>query len=131
MKRKSGLTQVWAAALLLAASGTAGAQSTSPEDIAKGKRLYMACAACHDIGDTGPARIGPHLKGLLGRTSASVTGFKYSPAMKAKPFVWDEKALDAWLTKPADVVPGNTMPYGGMPNPADRKALIAYLATLK
>lgn len=131
MKNSSG--RAWLAALALLAGSTAAPAQTagSADDVARGKRLFMLCAACHDVKSGGPARIGPHLDGLIGRRSASVAGFQFSPAMQAKPFVWDEKALDAWLVKPADVVPGNTMPFAGMPQAADRKAMIAYIKTLK
>lgn len=134
MKQKSGRAWVIrsAALLLLAVAGAASAQAAGgADDVARGKRLFMLCAACHDVKSGGPARIGPHLDGLFGRTSASVPGFQYSAAMKAKPFVWDEKALDAWLVKPSDVVPGNAMPFAGMPQAADRKAIAAYLKSVK
>jgi cytochrome c len=47
--------------------------------------------------------------------------------MKAQDFVWDEAKLDRWLAGPEDVVPGTAMAFGGLPNPADRKAVIDYL----
>jgi len=122
------------ATLLFALLGTGAALAQPAADAAsvnKGKRLYMRCAACHDTGDTGPARIGPHLKGLVGRPMGSVAGYKYSPAMKAKSLVWDEAQLNAWLTRPTDVVPGTTMAFIGMPDAAERKALIDYLRTVK
>ncbi|RZL37464.1 MAG: c-type cytochrome [Rubrivivax sp.] len=122
------------AAVLLAllATGAASAQpAVDAASIARGKRLFMRCAACHDTGDSGAARIGPHLKGLVGRPMGSVAGYGYSPAMKAQSQVWDEAQLNAWLTRPAAVVPGTTMAFIGMPDAAERKALIDYLRTVK
>lgn len=123
------------AVAMLLASGAARAQTNpAPADtalLAKGKRLYMMCAACHDATATGPARVGPHLSGILGRQAGIVAGYKYSPAMAAKPFVWDEARLDAWLVKPTAVVPGTTMAYMGMANADDRKVMVAFLSSLK
>jgi cytochrome c len=124
----------FAAALLFALldAGTAMAQpAPDAASVAKGKRLFMRCAACHDTADTGAPRIGPHLKGLVGRPMGSVADYKYSPAMKAKSQVWDEAQLNAWLTRPTAVVPGTTMAFIGMPDSAERKALIDYLRTVK
>lgn len=115
------------------AQATPGAKDAAPDaaQLAKGKRLYMMCAACHDTAAGGPARVGPHLSGIVGRQAGSVAGFRYSAAMAAKPFEWDEARLDAWLVKPSAVVPTTSMAYMGMPNPDDRKAMIAFLRSLK
>ena len=40
---------------------------------------------------------------------------------------WDEATLDRWLQRPQAVVPGTTMAFAGIANPADRRALIAYM----
>ena len=47
--------------------------------------------------------------------------------MKAKGGVWDEAALDAYLTAPMKDVPGTRMAFAGVIDAADRKALILYL----
>ena len=120
------------AAVLLLGGGIAMAQTTQEAaDIAKGKRLFMRCAACHEATNTNTPKIGPHLHKLVGRPMAGVEGYKYSEAMKAKKLVWDDKQLDAWLKKTSDVVPGTTMAFAGMPDPEERKALISFLKTLK
>jgi cytochrome c len=120
------------AVLLCGVAGAALAQGAdAAASVAKGKRLYMRCAACHDVSDTGPARVGPHLKGLVGRPAGAVAGYGYSADMKSRSFVWDEAALDAWLTKPSTLVPATSMAFAGMPDAAERKALIAFLRSLK
>ncbi|WP_176590992.1 cytochrome c family protein [Sphingobium sp. EM0848] len=97
-------------------------------DAAKGKAVFARCMACHTV-DPGVNRLGPSLAGVIGRTSGSVPGFAYSPAMKNAKIRWDAKSLDAFLTKPAAQVPGSKMIFAGLPNPADRANLIAYLAS--
>jgi cytochrome c len=47
--------------------------------------------------------------------------------MKKANIRWDAKSLDAFVTKPSALVPGNRMAFAGVPNPVDRANLIAYL----
>ena len=135
MKRNSNRARwLWPALLLLAGSPAVWAQAAGSDaaTLAQGKRLFMRCAACHDATNTGSPKIGPHLQGLVGRQALAVTGYAYSPGMKAKPsLVWDAATIDAWLIKPSDVVPGTTMAFVGMPDARERKALLMYLQSLK
>jgi cytochrome c len=39
--------------------------------------------------------------------------------------------LNSWLTNPSAMVPGTKMAFAGLPNPALRADVIAYLKTLK
>jgi cytochrome c len=50
--------------------------------------------------------------------------------MKRAGLRWDEEALDAFLADPQKAVPGNLMPYSGLPSASERAYLIAYLKTL-
>jgi cytochrome c len=119
-------------ALLFGLAGAAAAQAVpDAAALAKGKRLFMLCASCHDATAGASAKIGPTLYGVVGRAAGSVPGVSYSADMKSKSFVWDEAQLDAWLVKPTAVVPGTSMAYLGMPDASQRKALIAFLSSLK
>ena len=42
---------------------------------------------------------------------------------------WDQPALDAWLTNPQGFIPGNRMPFRGVPDAQARADIIAFLAT--
>lgn len=95
----------------------------------RGRLLYLQCRACHELQPTGAALVGPHLGGIIGRKVAAVEGFGYSAALRAQSFVWDRARLDAWLTAPGKMVPGNAMAFAGIAGEADRAALIAYLET--
>ena len=97
--------------------------------MARGQRLFLRCVACHDAVDSKLVKIGPNLKGVVGRQAGRQAGFNYSKAMAAQNFKWEEAKLHAWLQRPNAVVPGTSMVFEGMPIEADRKALIAYLAT--
>lgn len=119
-------------AAVLAMAGTAYAQDSAPPatlakgDPARGRTVYARCAACHDL-STGANRLGPSLKGIVGRTSGTAPGFVYSQAMKDKAVVWNAATLDAYLAAPARYVPGNRMAYPPMANAQDRADLIAFL----
>jgi cytochrome c2 len=112
-------------ALLLAVSSSPVLAS----DVAKGKKVFNKCRACHNTGKP-KNKVGPHLVGVFGRTSGTVEGFKYSKPMKAAAVVWDENTLDAFLTKPKSFIKGTRMTFVGLKNPADRKSIITYLKSL-
>ena len=91
---------------------------------------FGQCAACHSV-EPGMNGVGPSLAGVVGRKAGSVSGFAYSEANKASGLTWDEKTLDTYLTNPMKMVPGTKMTFAGLPDPAQRKAVIEYLKTLK
>ena len=94
-----------------------------------GQQAFGECAACHSA--DGTPGVGPTLKGIVGRTSASIAGFAYSSALKRAQLQWTAEQLDKYIANPQAAVPGNTMPYAGMDDANERSALIAYLSTLK
>lgn len=103
--------------------------SAAPDNAARGRQLYAQCMACHKIDRSGSSGVGPNLYKVVGRRAGTLPGFAYSPAMKAYGQTWNEALLDAYLTAPARAVPGSRMPYAGMRNPDDRKAVIAYIVS--
>jgi cytochrome c len=110
----------WFLALIFFASLAAA------QDIEHGRTLFEQCAACHAL-DGEKNEPGPHLKNLFGRKVAAVEEFMYSPPMRRKTFEWTPEKLDAFLADPQAIVPGNKMPFAGMPDAQDRKDLIAFL----
>ena len=108
----------------LLAAAAAMAQDTSAQT-----KSFNQCAVCHSVDGTNCT--GPTLKGIIGRISGTVAGFRYSRAMKSAAITWDEAALDRYLSNPQDAVPGNIMPFSGVPDAAQRAELIAYLKTLR
>jgi cytochrome c2 len=47
--------------------------------------------------------------------------------MRASGIVWGAQTLDVYLTDPHKDIPGDKMPFPGLPNKADRDDLISYL----
>jgi cytochrome c2 len=98
-------------------------------DLAKGKKVFNKCRACHNVDKT-KNKVGPHLVGIFGRTSGTVDGFKYSKQMKEAAVVWDQSTLDAFLTKPKSFIKGTKMGFVGLKKAADRENVIAYLKSM-
>lgn len=96
-----------------------------------GEDAFKKCVACHTVDKGGRNGVGPNLHGIVGKSVASVAGFNYSPAMKAKGGVWDAATLDAYLENPRKAVSGTKMAFAGVSDAAERKALIDYLASQK
>jgi cytochrome c len=107
-----------------------GCQIVMAQDIAQGKIKFQECETCHSL-VPGRAGLGPVLQGVVGRKAASVDGFRYSPALKKSRIDWAPENLNQFLANPQALVPGNRMPYSGMPDPVDRANLIAYLMSVQ
>lgn len=91
---------------------------------------FAQCAACHST-EKGQMGVGPSLAGVYGTKSGEIPGYAFSDAMKAANLTWDDATLDKYLAAPMKVVPGTKMTFAGLSDPADRKAVIEYLKTLK
>lgn len=99
-------------------------------DAAAGEKVFNQCKACHEV-EKGVNKVGPTLKGVVGRKAASVPDYKYSPGMTKKGeegVVWDEATLTAYLPNPKAFVPGTKMAFAGLKKPDDVANIIAYLA---
>jgi cytochrome c len=112
----------------LLGAGVCAGMPAFAADANHGKQLFTACAACHT---ERPDSLGPSLKGIVGRKSASLEDFRYSNAMKRANLEWTEANLREYLTDPQAKVKGNRMPFSGFSNANDVNDVIAYLETLK
>ncbi|MFH1553955.1 MAG: cytochrome c family protein [Pseudomonadota bacterium] len=98
--------------------------------IEKGANVAKRCGSCHNFTEGAGAKVGPDLYGVVDRPVASVAGFAYSAAMKAKGGEWTPQALNHFLTSPKADVPGTAMAFAGIPKETERADLIAYLNSL-
>jgi cytochrome c len=99
------------------------------QDAAAGKNVFKKCMACH-AADKDQNKVGPHLVGIVGRAAASIEGFAYSDAMKAKGtegLVWDDANITAYVKAPKEFIAGNKMAFAGLKKDEDIANLLAYL----
>lgn len=96
-------------------------------DAARGQRIFGACAACHSL-EPNRNMTGPSLAEVWNRKAGTLPSFmRYSPALKSSGVVWDDTTLDAWISDPQHLIPGNVMTFAGIQNPQQRTDLLAFL----
>ena len=109
--------------LLLIVSATASFGEQKP----RGNELFQnRCGGCHT---TDLDRVGPRLRGVVGRAAGAVRTFQYSDALKTSHIVWDAETLDKWLQDPETIVPDSDMAFR-LDDKAERTAIIEYLKNL-
>ena len=121
--------------LLVAAPAAALATAALAQeaDVAAGEKVFRKCAACHALSPDGKAKVGPDLYGVIGRTTGTMEGFKYSDVMvKAGEdgHVWTEEELSTFLESPKKMFPGTKMTFVGLKKPEERADVIAYIASV-
>ena len=121
-----------AAAFGLAALASTAVAAPAAGSAAAGQDLFSEqCSLCHSVTPTGGGGGGPDLNGVMGRKVASVTGFTYTRALKAKTdTAWTPELLDTFLNDPQTFASGTSMPVN-LTEAKDRADVIAYLATVK
>jgi len=76
---------------------------SAPAIAMDGAKVFKKCKACHTL--TGKNRVGPSLKGVIGRKCGAVTSYKYGKsykeACKTRPFVIDAAFLETYLQNPS------------------------------
>jgi cytochrome c len=96
-------------------------------DPVAGEKAFAVCKACHKVGEGAKNGVGPTLNGVVGRTAASVEGYKYSDAMASSGLTWDEATLAEYLKNPKVKVPGAKMMFPGVKDDTKLADIIAYL----
>lgn len=87
---------------------------------------FARCAVCHSAEKGAGDKLGPNLYGVYG-TRAGAGSFAFSEALKGAGITWTDSQLDQWIAGPAAMVPGNTMGFPGIKDPAKRAEIIAFL----
>ena len=114
-------------------AGLAAAAMAQEGDVANGEKVFRKCAACHSIKEGAPNMVGPNLYGVIGRTTGTLEGFKYSEVMtKAgeEGHVWTPEELSLYLENPKKMFPGTKMTFVGLKKPEERADVIAYIASV-
>ncbi len=94
--------------LLLSSSSALEELARRNADVASGQQVFNnVCRTCHSTKE-GDNRLGPHLRGIIGRKAGSLPNYAYSSAMKGANFVWDEEKLERFIANPDEMVPGKS-----------------------
>lgn len=108
----------------------ASAAHAEPGDPVKGEQAFKVCMACHAVGPGAKNKVGPELNGIVGRKWGAIDGYNYSADLKeggGQNKVWDEAALDSYLTNPKVLAPHGKMSFPGISQAGKRADVIAYL----
>ncbi|MFZ2030340.1 MAG: cytochrome c family protein [Vitreimonas sp.] len=92
-----------------------------------GRTVFAQCRSCHTIANGGANMVGPNLHGVIGRPTASLANFNYSPPVRGAHFNWDAEHLDQWIANPQAMLPGTRMGFAGVRDATQRRDVIAYL----
>lgn len=115
-------------------AAVAGAQSIdsllASASAEHGAQIAKQCEICHNLQEGQGAKVGPDLYDVVDRPVASVAGFNYTAALKAKGGKWTFAALNKWLIDPRADVPGTAMTFAGLSSEKQRADVISYLDTL-
>ncbi len=102
------------------------------EAVASGERgavVFRACQACHTLSPDDGNRAGPTLHGIMGRKIGTARGYAYSDALPKLPIVWNRETIARLFeVGPNAYTPGTKMPEQTITDPADRAALVDWLA---
>lgn len=110
-----------------ASSAETKAIDSNDKKLARGKRMFIQCMACHSIGEGQPHKLGPNLFAVVGRPAAALSDFKYSDALAKSELTWDRATLTQWIKQTAQTVPGTTMIYANTLSDAQLDDLLFYM----
>jgi cytochrome c len=115
--------------LTLALSVAAPTVALADGDAKAGAKVFVQCAPCHSVKDM-THKIGPTLKGVIGRRAGTVPDYKYSGFMVIfgeDGLIWNESELGEYLTNPGRKIPGTRMAFEGLEKAQDVANVIAYI----
>lgn len=95
-----------------------------------GKKIFAKCATCHMLDQSGKAKVGPNLYGIVGKKRASMPGFDYSKAMKEKEGNWTYEDLFHFINAPRKFIKGTKMGFSGLKSEQDLADVIIYLKSM-
>lgn len=134
MGRLTGRAAALAMAVIAASPALAqDAAALAAGDPAKGAQVFKKCLACHSVDPGAPSKVGPNLHDVVGRTTGTYPGFKFSPVLVeagASGHVWTPEEIAKFVENPKGVFPGTKMTFAGLKKPEERADVVAFLVSL-
>lgn len=119
--------RIWSAVVLLV---TGGAMAPAyAQDVRRGEYVFRKCLLCHVTNPGAKDLLAPPLHNIVGRRAAQISGFEYSEIMRLagqKGLYWSPEALNYFLDRPEEFMPGTYMAFSGLDD-QERRDVIAYL----
>jgi cytochrome c len=104
-------------------------EDTRTESEERGAVVFRACRACHTLTEADGNRAGPTLHGVFGRRVGTAPGYSYSPALTQRDIMWNKDTIARLFEiGPNAYLPSTKMPEQTITDPADRAALVDWLA---
>lgn len=124
-----GVIRAWSARDAAPLGAAAGAVAPEAADDSRGAQVFRACGVCHSLVEGDHSRAGPSLHGVFGRPIARAAGYEFSPALQSMTIVWTPQTVaELFEHGPDAYTPGSRMPDQRVTDPADRAALVEFLA---
>lgn len=122
-----GLSAIFSSLVAAQVLAQTNSPARSKPSAERGLAIYSAkCSACHSVDEN---RVGPAHAGVVGRRAGTLKDYDYSEALAKSKIVWNATTLQAWLTDPEQLIPGQRMGYR-LSLPQERSDVVAYLASL-
>jgi len=130
--------RILVASLALVFSAGVASADDMDGDAGKGLKRFKkdTCSVCHAVGPGAADKKmeGPTLNGIIGRKMASIEGYEYSDALKAKGAageVWTKEAVFEYLKDPSKFLGGKSKMTKKVKKASRRGDLVTYLAGIK
>jgi glucose/arabinose dehydrogenase/cytochrome c2 len=100
-----------------------------PGNPIKGKQAFLErCSACHSVGSlVHGGKLGPDLRGVIGRRAGTLPGFSYSAALAGSPQNWDPFAINLFIADPGNYAPGTSMTAPPVEDEGVRREIVGFL----
>ncbi len=122
----SRISPQWVLVSLSLVTAAAHGQAADGDPV-RGRQLFESrCVGCHSLDQN---RVGPALGTVVGRVAGKQPEFAYSAALTRATHVWTPEKLQAWLTNPEALLPGQAMGYR-LSQEADRRDVVGFLQSL-
>ncbi len=100
-------------------------------DVEAGAQTFRMCTACHTAEKGAAHKIGPNLWAVFENIKGAQPDYNYSMSLRGVRGTWTASELARFLNNPRTALPGTTMAFRGIEDPARLANLIAYLAIMR